>query len=151
MRRNSLTQETISYFFIYLLFVLYCFLADIYVFFPPLLGIFFVLFSQALAKHNLARLAFLITMLFWFECDRGLPFGSLLVIYLLLYAGIYRPIVFLFRKNIPLFSLIACYCILFLLFGLYGSYSVTQSWWVVFGIFAYYTFIEGVIIGTLKI
>lgn len=151
MRRSSVTQEIVSYLFAYALFALYCYFADIFLFLPPLLGIFFVLFAHALEKHRVAHITLIIAMLFWLECDKGLPFGSLLVIYLLLYFGMYRPFVFLFRKNISYLCLGFCYLILFLLFGLIGNYGATLSWWMILGIFVYYTLVEGVIIGTLKI
>ena len=151
MRRSSVTQKIVGYFFAYILFALYCYFSDIFVFLPPLLGIFFVLFSHALERNNIPRLAFLIAMLFWLECDRGLPFGIILVIYLLLYIGVYRPFVFLFKKNISILCLCVCYFVLFLLFALIGNYGATLRWWEIFGIFAYYALLEGIVIGTLKI
>lgn len=151
MRRNSLAQKALNYFLLFLLYVFYCYMSSLFVFFPPLLGVFFVLFAYALRENKISHLALIIAMLLWLDCERGMPFGGMIVYFLFLYGVVFLPLSFLLKKKVSLFCIGFCYLGLFLLLSMIGNYGVTSSGWVIFGLFVYYALIEGLIVGTLKI
>ncbi|RDU69651.1 hypothetical protein CQA62_03110 [Helicobacter cholecystus] len=151
MRRNSLTQKALSYFVIFLLYIFYCTMGNLYIFLPPLLGLFFILFAHALRNNKIIHLTLIIAMLLWLDCERGMPFGGMIVYFLLLYAVIFIPLSFLLKKKVSIFCIGFCYLGLFFLLGMIGNYGATSSGWFIFGIFTYYACIEGLIVGILKI
>ena len=151
MRRNSLAQKALSYFLIFLLYAFYCYMGSLYIFLPPLLGLFFVFFAHALKENKISHLVLIILMLLWLDCERGMPFGGMIVYFLFLYATIFLPLTFLLKDKISLFCIGFCYLGVFIFLGLIGSYGATSNGWAIFGLFAFYALIEGAIVGTLKI
>lgn len=151
MQRNRIAQKNLGYFFAFIFLAIYCFLGDIFIFLPPLFGIMFVLFSHSIRQRKNANLALIFVFLLWIECDRGLPFGTLTVVFVFYYFLIFNPVEFWVRKTASFLYILLLYLGLFILFAFLGSYGEALEWKKFFGLCVYYAVIEGVISRAIKI
>lgn len=151
MQRNRVTQKSLNYFLAFALLSLYCFLGDIFLFLPPLLGVMFIFFTQFMTQKRYAKLIFVFSFLIWMECDRGLPLGSLIVFFIFYYLVIFNSGEFLFRKNMNYAYIVLVYLGFFIFLACLGSYGETLDWKHFLGLCLYYACLEGIIIRAFKI
>lgn len=151
MQRNRITQKNLGYFFAFVFFALYCFLGDIFVFLPPMLGVMFVLFSHSIVQRKYANLVLIFLFLLWMECDRGLPLGVLTIFFTLYYFLIYIPMEFLFRKNMNVVYVFLVYLGVFILLASLGSYGEALEWKNFLALCVYYAIFEGIVTRAFKI
>lgn len=151
MQRNRITQKNLGYFFAFIFLAIYCFLGDIFIFLPPLLGVMFVLFSHSIRQRKNANLALIFLFLLWIECDKGLPLGSLIVFFIFYYLLVFNPIEFWVRKKMSVLYVFLVYLGLFVLFACLQSYGEALEWKKFFGLCVYYAVLEGVLSRAIKI
>lgn len=151
MQRNRLTQKNIGYFLAFAFFALYCFLGDIFLFLPPMLGVMFVLFSHSIVQRKYANLVLIFLFLLWMECDRGLPLGVTTLFFSLYYFAVYIPFEFLFRKNKNFAYVVLVYFGFFILLASLGSYGEALEWVKFFALCVYYAIFEGILARAFKI
>lgn len=151
MQRNRLTQKNIGYFLAFVCFALYCFLGDIFVFLPPMLGVMFVLFSHSIVQRKYANLVLIFLFLLWMECDRGLPLGVLTIFFSFYYFLVYIPMEFLFRKNMNVVYVFLVYLGVFILLASLGSYGEALEWKKFLALCVYYAIFEGIVTRAFKI
>lgn len=110
-----------------------------------------MVFSLAVAEKKTARLVLILAFLFWLECDRGLPLGSLIVFFIAYYFLIYIPSEFLFRRNMHIVYVVLIYLGAYALFAALGCFGEALNKWQFFALFMYYAVLEGVLVRAFKI
>lgn len=151
MQRNRITQKNLGFFLAFALFALYCFLGDIFIFLPPMLGVMFVFFSHSIVQRKYANLVLVFICLLWMECDRGLPLGVLVIFFSLYYFLIFIPMEFLFRKNMNFVYVLLVYLGFFILLACLGSYGEMLDWKKFLALCVYYAIFEGILARAFKI
>lgn len=151
MQRNRIAKKNLGYFLAFFLLAIYCFLGDIFVFFPPLLGVMFVFFSHSMAKRKSANLLLIFAYLLWIECDRGLTLGVLTLFFIIYYLFVFNPIEFWIRKRMNFLYVVLVYLGFFILLSFVGSYGGGVELISLAGLFVYYTIFEGVISYAIKV
>ena len=145
MRRSGTLQASISFFLAFLIFALYIFLTDVYVVLPLFLGILFLCFCSAVQERKTRNLFFILLCLFWLELDKGLPFGSLILLFVLAYVCFYFPCVYFLQK--AFYIKFFCVCLIYLCSAILCYFS---SSFVDFANFitliSVYIFIEGMVV-----
>ena len=105
MQRNSTYPFALKGFSLFLLYLLYESLGNIYLFLPPLFGVLFFYFIRALDRQDVSLLLLVMAMLLLYEADKGYLFFSSLVYFAFVYKFL-RP---------KLLQMIECKrCILFI-------------------------------------
>jgi len=84
MQRNSPYKNTLNYFFWSMAFVFYSALSGIYLFLPPLLGVLFILYKNALEERDSLKLFFLTFLVLVLEAEEGFLVFTLLIYFLVL-------------------------------------------------------------------
>ncbi len=84
MQRNRIDQKRLISLWSLPLFIFYASLSSIYLLFPPLLGLFFVFYSRAVARKNTYDIVLISAMLIIFEAEKGYLFASTLLCFVLL-------------------------------------------------------------------
>lgn len=151
MQRNRITQKNLGYFLAFVFLGIYCFLGDIFLFFPPLLGVMFLLFSHSIRQKKNAKLVLIFSFLLWVECDKGLPLGVLIVFFVFYYLLVFIPSEFLFRKNMSYAYVVLVYLGFFILLASLGSYGEALDLKEFFGLCIYYAVLEGIIGRAVKV
>ncbi|WP_147288589.1 hypothetical protein [Helicobacter brantae] len=151
MQRNRIVKKNLGYFLVFIALAIYCFLGDIFVFLPPLLGVMFVLFSHSIVQRKTANLILIFAYLLWIECDRGLALGTLIVFYTLYYILVFNPIEFWIRKKMNFLYVALVYLGFFILLGFVGSYGEGMELGSLAGLFVYYAILEGAISYAFKV
>lgn len=67
-----------------ILYFLYLLFSDIYIYFPPLLGLFFIFYMRARETRAFATIFFIILAGFIFEMDKFSSIGIILILYIIL-------------------------------------------------------------------
>lgn len=151
MQRNRIAKKNISYFLAFVFFALYCFLGDVFVFLPPMLGVMFVFFCHSVMQRKYANLALIFLFLLWMECDKGLPLGVLVIFFTFYYFLVFIPMEFLFRKNKNFAYVLLVYLGVFILLASLGSYGEALEWKKFLGLCLYYATFEGIVAYAFKI
>ena len=76
MQRNSTYPFALKGFSLFLLYLLYESLGNIYLFLPPLFGVLFFYFIRALDRQDVSLLLLVMAMLLLYEADKGYLFFS---------------------------------------------------------------------------
>ena len=151
MQRNRIAKKNLGYFLVFIALAIYCFLGDIFLFLPPLLGVAFVLFSHSLKQKKTSNLLLILAYLVWIECDKGLALGTLIIFFMLYYALVFKPIEFWIRKKIVFLYVALVYLGIFVLLGFVGSYGDGVELGSLAGLFVYYAIFEGVMGYAIKV
>ena len=83
MQRSLTYKSTLRYALWSLAYVIYVSLGSIYLFLPPLLGVLFFLFSEALRRKNSVMLLFIVFDILVLEAEKGFLAFTLLIYFLL--------------------------------------------------------------------
>ena len=83
MQRSLTYKSTLRYALWSLAYVVYASLGTIYLFLPPLLGVLFFLFSEALRRKNSIMLLFIVADILVLETQKGFLVFTLLIYFLL--------------------------------------------------------------------
>jgi len=115
MQRSISHQKPLVPFLYIILFIIYGSLSSIYLFLPPLLAVFFVLFSKAMDRKDFLLLILISFCLLLFEANKGYMVFSSIVYFALVYK-------FILPKIIQNFSCNVCIKISYVLFAYLGYY-----------------------------
>jgi len=143
MQRDIFSQKTIKIFLIFLAVIVYTSLGSIFPLFPPLIGIVYILWTNAIREKEYIFLFLWILYTILLESIWGLPLYSLLVIMIFMYIAIDPKIYHLLHSNLYIKLIrIAIFDILYFIFIegyeiLMGKDIISESL-----ILIYYLFID---------
>lgn len=83
MPRQTILVDIISSVFYSLIYVVYIALSDIYIYFPPLVGILFIIFYKNVNKKNIIKILAVIFCILFYELDKLLVIGVMPFVFLI--------------------------------------------------------------------
>ena len=143
MQRDIFSQKTLKTFLIFLAVIIYTSIGSIFPLFPPLIGIVYILWTNAIREKEYIFLFLWILYTILLESIWGLPLYSLLVIMIFMYIAIDPKIYHLLHSNLYIKLIrIAIFDILYFIFIegyeiLMGKDIISESL-----ILIYYLFID---------
>jgi hypothetical protein len=127
MQRSLTYQKVLKSLGIVIAFVLYQSLSSIYLLLPPLLGVLFFYFINALKKEDLGELSLIVVLLFVFEAEKDFLLFSTLVYFTFVYRFVIPWLYVVINNKLYLKAI-------FLLLAYIGflvfSYILNQVLWV---------------------
>ncbi len=138
MQRNSTYQKYINIAFALVIFVVYESLSGIYLYLPPLFGILFVLFINAIKNEDAATLFASAFALLFFEAQKGYVFFSSIIYFLLLYKLVlgkmdkYVQCIACTKIMMILLAYVGYYLFAYMLAGTFLLSEPAFSWYVIY-------------------
>lgn len=115
MQRSISHNKSLAPYIYVVLFIIYESLSSIYLFLPPLFGVLFVLFVDALEKEDTISILAISFCLVFFEADKGYVLFTSIIYFVIVYKFIMPKII----QNVSCYSCVKISYILFAYLGFF--------------------------------